>query len=138
MSPFKSLGPNGYATTFYQYLREIVGKQVCKTILKFLNEGLFLESINEMYITLISKKKKLVNCIDFRHINLCSVLYQIVSKVLTNGLKKVLAPIILPNQNAFILGRLILDNIIVAYETLHTINYGLNVRKDIWLLIGYV
>lgn len=48
--------------------------------------------------------------------------YKIIAKVLTNRLKKVLPMIISPNHGAFIPGKLITDNILVAYETLHTLN----------------
>lgn len=37
-------------------------------------------------------------------------------------IQKVLPELISPNQSAFILGRLISDNILVAYETLHTMH----------------
>ena len=33
--PFKSLGPNGIATTFYQNARAIVGWEVCVAVLIF-------------------------------------------------------------------------------------------------------
>jgi hypothetical protein len=44
---------------------------------------------------------------------------KIISKVLANRLKVILPDIILPSQSAFILGWLIIDNSLVAFETLH-------------------
>ena len=41
------------------------------------------------------------------------------SKVLASRLKKVLTHIISKHQNSFLKGRLITDNILVAFKTLH-------------------
>ena len=47
------------------------------------------------------------------------MMYKIFSKVLANGLKKLLPSIITEHQLAFAKNRLITDNILVAFETLH-------------------
>ena len=56
---------------------------------------------------------------EFRPISLSNVLYRIFAKVLTNRLQDVLPQIISKHQNAFMFERLISDNILVAFETLH-------------------
>lgn len=71
-------------------------------------------------MVLVPKKAQPLSVTDFRLTNLCNVIYKITSKVLANRLKEVLPLIISANQSVFIPGRLIYDNILAAYETLHS------------------
>ena len=52
-------------------------------------------------------------------ISLCNILYRIIAKVLANWLKKVIPKCINYAQLAFVPGRQILDNVILAQEIIH-------------------
>ena len=75
---------------------------------------------------------------DFRLISLYNVIYNIISKVLENRLKQVFPHIILPTQSAFVPGRLITDNVLVAYETLHTVHAKKKGKKGTLALKLYI
>lgn len=56
---------------------------------------------------------------DLRPIALCNVVYKIYAKVLANRMKVFLDDLISESQSAFVTRHMIMDNIIVAYETHH-------------------
>lgn len=75
--------------------------------------------LNYGILTLIPKVKGANNIKQFRPISLLNVVYKIITKVLTLRLNRVADKIICPNQSAFVLGRFILDGVVVIHEVLH-------------------
>jgi hypothetical protein len=129
MHPLKAPGPDRFGVCFFQKHWPIVGKGVKQAVLNFLNKGIFDPSINLTHIALIPKISNAASVVDFRPISLCNVSYKIIAKVLANRLKGVLSSIISKHQSAFVPGRLISDNIVVAYEALHTMNSRMKGKK---------
>ena len=119
MHPSKAPGPNSMSSFFYQKYWHVVGLSISNAIILVLNSGKILRKINLAHISLIPKKKNPECMSDFRLISLCNVVYKIKSKVLANRLKLVLPCIISKSQSAFVPGRLITDNVSVAFEFIH-------------------
>ena len=120
MALLKALSPNGMPPLFYQNFWNLTGNDVTESVLKFLNSASLPEHLNHTFITLIPKKKNLEYASEFKPISLCNVLYKIFSIVLANRLKRILPKIITNHQSAFTKSRLISDNILVVFESLHS------------------
>lgn len=67
-------------------------------------------------ITLVPKKSDASNIGDFRPISLCNVIYKTITKFFANRLKLVVDEVVGIEQGAFIPGRDITDNILIAHE----------------------
>ena len=119
MEALKAPGPDGLSPLFFQHYWNIIGDEVSAAVLNCLNTGSFPQSLNNTFITLIPKVKNPTLVSEFRPISLCNTLYKIVSKVVANRLKRVLPDIISESQSAFQSNKVISDNILVAFETLH-------------------
>ena len=111
----KAPGPDGILAFFYHEYWSIVKFDNFNTVLAFFHSRSLLKSLNATYITLIPKVACLDNVNHFRPISLCYVIYKIISKLLVNHLKPFMDSFITPFQNAFIKGRNISDNILLAH-----------------------
>lgn len=138
IGPIKVPGLDGfhafYLFIYFQKYWGFVGHEVIMASLDVLNIGAFLSSINATNVVLIPKKKSLESVADFRPISLCNVVYKVVSKTIANRLKRVLPSIISNYQSAFVPGRLITNNVILATEQLHSLHKRNNGRKGFMAL----
>lgn len=119
----KAPGPDGMPSLFYKKCWDIVGDKVLHEVLNVLNGGPMPDGWNDTCVVLIPKIKNPESMKDMRPISLCNIVYKLVSKVLANRLKQILPEIISPNQSAFVAGRLITDNILLAYECTHCMQH---------------
>ena len=106
-------------TLFFQNFWHIVGQDVTNAVLDCLHFGKMLRSINFTHIVLIPKMTSPYCMTQFHPINLCNMVYRIVSKVLANRFKNVFPYVISDNQSASVPGCLITDNVLLAFEVLH-------------------
>ncbi|KAL0292908.1 UNVERIFIED_CONTAM: hypothetical protein Sangu_3248500 [Sesamum angustifolium] len=90
----KAPGPDGYSSGFYKAAWPVIGEEVVKAILEFFTTGRLLKQVNTTILALIPK----------------------LSPRLLYSLRSVLDKMISPSQNAFVPGRSIGDNILLAQE----------------------
>lgn len=119
MHPDKSPGPDGMSAHFYQNLWHIVGRDITAAVLAVLNDEASLNSWNQTVVTLIPKVANPLLMKEFRLISLCNVYYKIISLALKNRLRPIMNDIIDEYQSSFVSGRLISNNIILGFETIH-------------------
>jgi hypothetical protein len=116
MGPMMAPGADGFPALFYQTHWEFLKEEICHVVRSFLCGSEIPEGLCDSIIVLIPKVAKPKHLKNFR-----PILYKIASKVLANRLKVILPNIISEQQSAFVPGRLITDNSLIAFECLHTI-----------------
>uniref|UniRef100_A0A803PA31 Reverse transcriptase n=1 Tax=Cannabis sativa TaxID=3483 RepID=A0A803PA31_CANSA len=130
----KAPGPDGFNSHFYKVNWSAVRNDVISAASSFLNGSGNVAPLNNTLITLIPKVKQPKFISEFRPISLCNITYKIISKTIANRLKIVLNQLISPNQSAFLPGRLISDNIIIAQEVAHSIKLKTKGKKG-WMAV---
>jgi hypothetical protein len=116
MKAIAALGPDGLPALFYHNYWDIIGEDITNMALDILNNNGDPSSLNFTHICLIPKINIPSTPSDFRPIALCNVSLKIITKTLANRIKLILPTLISPNQSAFIQGRLISDNTLIASD----------------------
>ncbi|KAA3486878.1 LINE-1 reverse transcriptase isogeny [Gossypium australe] len=133
MAPLKAPGSDGYHTLFFQSKWDILGNDVCQWVKNVFDGRPIEPELNNTLIVLIPKKDNPENFSQFRPISLCSVLYKLVMKVISNRFKVIFPKLISQEQAGFIVGRNIFDNIILAQEVIHSMRCNRKGRK--WMAV---
>ncbi|CAN0885767.1 Transposon TX1 uncharacterized 149 kDa protein [Linum grandiflorum] len=112
----KSPGPDGFSSCFFKNDWPLVGEEVTEAVLDFFHTGHLSRVVNSTLLALIPKKPHAQHITDYRPIACCNVLYKCIAKVLSNRLVPCLPDVISSSQSAFVKGRHIGDNILMAHE----------------------
>lgn len=119
----KAPGPDGFPSEFFTGNWDTVGRDAIDAVQEFFSSGTLLQQWNTTILTLIPKKKNANRIADFRPISCCNTLYKAVSKLLAERLKQVLPSLISNSQSAFIPGRLLVENVLMATELIQGYNW---------------
>jgi hypothetical protein len=130
IGPLKASGPDGLPDRFFQRNWLTLKEDVITAVNLFFETDHMPEGVNDTCVVLIPKINHPESLKDFRPISLCNVIYKVVSKCIVNRIRPMLQDIILTSQSAFISGRMITDNAIIAFECIHAIKGNSDARGD--------
>ena len=130
IGPLKAPRPDGLPGCFFQRNWDLLKEDVIRAVKEFFSSGVMPPGVNDTCIVLIPKVPHPETLKDFRPISLCNVIYKVVSKCIVNRSRPLLQDLISPSQSAFIPGRMITDNALIAFECLHAINSNADERSS--------
>ncbi|KAL5137396.1 Transposon TX1 uncharacterized protein [Glycine soja] len=122
----KAPGLDGFTSHFFKAAWPIVKYDVQNAILEFFNTSKLYKAVNCSIVSLIPKSPEAKTIKDMRPISCCSTIYKVISKILTSRLSAIINSVVEDTQSAFIPGRNIQDNILLAQELVR--GYG---RKNV-------
>jgi hypothetical protein len=113
---YKSPGPDGVSFGFIKHFWQELKEDFMRFLLEFHRNGKLSKGINSTFIALIPKVDSPQRLNDFRPISLVGCMYKVLAKVLANRLRMVIDNVVSNSQSAFVQGKQILDDILIANE----------------------
>lgn len=113
---------DGFQAFFYKQYWYILGNDLQHMVEQAFRNGHADDTLLETLIVLIPKVVEPMRFNDLRPISLCNVAYKLITKMLVNMFRPLLADLVGPLQGSFIPDRGTKDNIILAQEVMHTLH----------------
>ncbi|KAG7595163.1 Endonuclease/exonuclease/phosphatase superfamily [Arabidopsis thaliana x Arabidopsis arenosa] len=119
----KACGPDGFPAEFFKESWCVIGPEVTAAVREFFISGRLLKQWNATTLVLIPKSPNASCTSDFRPISCMNTMYKVIARLLTSRLQKLLSCVISPFQSAFLPGRLLAENVLLATEMVHGYNW---------------
>ncbi|XP_058099881.1 uncharacterized protein LOC131244264 [Magnolia sinica] len=115
-------GPDGFSSSFFIECWPTVGEDIHKAACSMFSREAIPRAFTASLICLIPKSSEASKFANYHPISLCNVIYKIFSKILASRLSKVLPKLISLEQGAFVKGRAITENIVMALEAMQNLD----------------
>jgi len=122
-------GPDGFGGAFYQSCWDTIRSNLIDVIQQFFGGTGLTKFYTSSCFIILPKTDNPNSFNDMRHISLSNCSNKIISKILSSRLNNILPNIISENQSAFLKGRSITKNVLLAQEIINDIrknNFGRN------------
>lgn len=129
LNPNKAPGPDGLTSAFFKGAWSIIGVEVVNSITNFFNTGFLPKSTNSTILSLVPKFPGASRITDYKPISLLNTIYKVISRLLVRRLKPILIDLILPNQTAFVEGKLLLENTVLDSELVNGYHKNKGARR---------
>ena len=130
----KASGPDGFPAEFFTSCWSVIGGEVVAAVQEFFSSGKLLSQLNATNLVLIPKITNASKMSDFRPISCLNTIYKVISRLLAGRLKSILELVISHSQTAFMPGRLLTENVLLATEIFHGYNKR-NVERSAMLKV---
>lgn len=118
-NPNKAPGPDGLTSGFFKSAWTIVGEEVVAAVSHYFTTGFMPAATNSIILSLIPKKPGATSINKFRSVSCCNTIYKVISKLLVARMKPIIPAITVKNQTAFVKGRLLVENALLAGKLVH-------------------
>ena len=119
LNPNNALGPDGLTSGFYKAAWDIVGSEVIDSISQFFTSSYLPTAANSTIFSLVPKRPGASLITDYRPILCLNTVYKTISRLIVKRLKPILSSFTVPNQTAFVKGRLLVENTVLASELIN-------------------
>ncbi|VFQ73702.1 unnamed protein product [Cuscuta campestris] len=117
-----TVGADGYNGFFFRQAWDVIKVDVLKAVQEFFLGIPLPKAFGSTLITLIPKVEGAITLDQFRPISLSTFFSKILSRILSDRLKKVLPSLISPEQAAFQSGRSINQHVLMVKEMVHLLS----------------